>query len=202
MSLDEQLLQPTSKKNEQSSADRSAETAGALREAQKNPDTGNQGVDDGSLRSRAIQAKRAKAKETRGLLADQEKSISTLSSSWLRWALNPFTTLPVSFGLSFFYVYVHLFLQAIFGKKLFAPLGSEWFDRPGGTVKKRDEMGSKFKLSETMGVGCCTIVIIFSIIVILVIIALLVEVIKNPIGTIAQIGWSWIKNQFAEFIGD
>lgn len=200
MPLDEKLLnkQSAANKDEESSADESAERAGALREAQNNQGGGNQEV-DGSLRSRVMAVKKEKQKTARGMLADQEKSLSTGTSKVLQSA---WRSLIPSWGFSFLYVYVHLFLQAIFGKKLFAPLGSEWFDRPGISVKKRDEMGEKVHLAETMGVGCCTIVIFILIITIFAIIALLLEVVENPIATIAEVGWSWIKNAFSKFLGD
>jgi hypothetical protein len=197
MSVDEKLLDSQSGSKE----DKSAETAGALREAQNNQGEDGQEAEGNDVNSTRMTAKKERAKRLRrkNLREDQEKSLSAGTSKLLQSA---WRNIMASWGFSFFYVYVHLFLQNIFGKKLFAPLGSEWADSPGITVKKRDEKGKKYHLPETMGVGCCTIVIIFSIVAVLVIIALLVEVIENPIGTIAKIGWSWLKNNFSEFLGD
>jgi hypothetical protein len=175
--------------HDQSSADSSAETAGALREAQNNQEDSSQGSEGGDFNASKRGSKRERTKRLRKanlkeVLDDQEKSLSAGASKWLQSA---WRNLISSWGFSFFYVYVHLFLQSIFGKKVFVPLGSEWFDRAGITVKKRDEMGRKIHLTETMGVGFITLVIIFAVIANFSILALLLEVVSNPLGTLVKI---------------
>jgi len=190
MAIDEQLLQAQKPKTE---AGDSAQAASDLRMAQRGQSS-NPGQD---LRSSVLAAKREKQKQSKSAAATGEKSLSGGTSKIL---VSAWRSLIPSWGFSFLYVYIHLFLQAIFGKKLFAPLGSEWFDRPGVRVEKRDLMGKKLAMSEKMGVGCCSLLLILLIIIILANIALLVEVVTNPM-TVIKIGWSWIKNGLSEFFG-
>lgn len=198
MSVDSQLLQ-AQQESKNSKQNKSAETAGALREAQSNQEETSQESGEEDINSLRKKAKRKKQKEAKLMSNEQEKTISVGTSRLLQSA---WRSLIPSWGFSFLYVYVHLFLQSIFGKKLFAPLGSEWFDKPGISIKKRDRKGGKLRLPESIGVGCCTIVIFFSVIFIFSILALMLEVIGNPLSTAIKIGWSWLKNKLSGPVDD
>jgi hypothetical protein len=180
MPLDDQLMrQQTDTANEPGG---SAERAGAMRRQQRNGAEEEEPTDLRSIRMSALREKRKRLKDK---LSIGQKSLSAATSKLLQSA---WRNLILSFGFSFLYVYAHLFLQQIFGKNLFAPLGSEWRDRPGLTIKERERMGVPFKLMESLGVGCLTIVLFIAIIFAFSIPALIVEVITNPLRSALELG--------------
>jgi len=187
MPLDDQLLrQQTDTANEPGS---SAERAGAMRQEQRS-NSGGQGV--GDLRSARMSAIKSKKERLKGKLASAQKSLSFETSKLLQSA---WRSLIPSFGTSFLYVYVHLFLQQIFGKKFFAPLGEEWLDKPNMTVQAREKMGRKFRILENFAVGCLTVVLFIAIILAFAIPALIIEVVANPLRTgveLLKTFFSWI----------
>lgn len=156
MPLDDELLrsQQAANKDEESSADESAERAGALREAQNNQGGGNQEV-DGSLRSRVMAAKKEKNSKKDNLNEDK-KSISFVHSQRLKFNI---LNLVTSWGTSFFYIVYHWFQSKLGNKRKYVKLGSEWMDTPGMTEKQRDEIGSNFAPWESccfvsLSIGC------------------------------------------------
>ncbi|MBN2884674.1 hypothetical protein JXE04_01990 [Patescibacteria group bacterium] len=178
MPLDDELMRNQTEKTD-NSASNSADRAGALRQAQRGEkNTDNPENANNDLRSSRMTAMRARASKLKNKLAVVQKSVSVDASKLLQAA---WRNIIMSFGFSFLYVYVHLFLQQIFGKKLFAPLGSEWRDRPGLTIEERERMGAPFKLMESFGVGCLTIVLFIVVIFFLSVSALITEVTTNPI---------------------
>ncbi|MDD2680537.1 MAG: hypothetical protein PHE20_00355 [Patescibacteria group bacterium] len=189
MPLDDQLIRnQTDTTNE---PDSSADKAGALNRAKRGELEGGEATDFRSSRMSAI---RAKAGKLKAKLSIGQKSFSAATSKILQSA---WRNIVISFGFSFLYVYAHLFLQQIFGKNLFAPLGSEWRDRPGLTIEERERMGVPFKLMESFGVGCLTIVLLIAIIFAFSIPALIIEVVTNPLRTFV----SFFKEFFSWLTG-
>jgi hypothetical protein len=190
MPLDDQLMrrQQTDAANEPGD---SAERAGAMRQQQR---SGEGGEKPTSLRSAHMSALREKGNKFKSKLSIGQKSFSVATSKLLQSA---WRNIIVSFGFSFLYVYAHLFLQQIFGKRFFASLGSEWSDRPGLTIKERERMGTPFKLIESLGVGCLTIVLFIAIIFAFSIPALIIEVITNPLRIFVEFYkdfFSWLSS--------
>ena len=188
MPLDDQLMrQQTDPANEPGS---SAERAGAMRQQQRGESNGGEAS---NLRSGRMNAIRAKKDKLKGKLAIGQKSLSFGSSKFLQSA---WRSLIPSFGTSFFYIYAHLFLQQIFGKKMFAPLGEEWFDKPNMTMKARERAGRPFRMLENFGAGCLTVVLLISIVFAFAIPALIIEVITNPLRTFVEFVktfFSWVS---------
>lgn len=187
MPLDDELMrQQTDSANEPGS---SAERAGALRQEQRGETEGQEAPD---LRSGRMAAIRAKKDQFLAKLSLGQKSLSFETSKLLQSA---WRNIVISWGFSFLYVYAHLFLQQIFGKKLFAPLGEEWLDKPNITVEKRKRLSSWLRIIEPMGVGCLTIVLLIAIIFAFSIPALIVEVFTNPLRAaleLTKIFFSWL----------
>ncbi|MCF7860547.1 hypothetical protein K9M09_02910 [Patescibacteria group bacterium] len=192
MPLDDELMRNQTE-TASDPAGSSAERAGVMREEQRNNSDGSQSSD---LRSARISAMRKEKSGLKGQLATEQKSLSFETSKLLQSA---WRSLIPSFGTSFLYVYVHLFLQQIFGKKLFAPLGEEWLDRPNITIKARERMSRWLKILENFGVGCLSIVLLIAIIFAFAVPALIVEVVTNPLRTfmktILEGIWSFLSGQ-------
>lgn len=191
MPLDDELMR-NQRETANDPAGSSAERAGAMRQSQRgSADSDNPQAPD-SLRSSKMAAMRAKTSKLKNKLSIGQKALSAATSKLLQSA---WKNIIMSFGFSFLYVYAHLFLQQIFGKNFFAPLGSEWRDRPGLTIEERERMGVPFKLMESFGVGCLTIVLLIAVIFAFAVPALIIEVITNPLRTgveLLKTFFSWI----------
>jgi hypothetical protein len=179
MSLDDELMRnQTEKVNDPAGS--SAERVGAIRQEQRDGGNSDNPQVPDDLRSSKMAAMRTKASKSKNKLSIEQKSLSATTSKFLQSA---WKNIIMSFGFSFLYVYVHLFLQQIFGKIFFAPLGSEWRDRPGLTMTEREKKGEPFKVIESFGTGCLTLVLFIVVIFIFAIISLIVEVVTNPLRT-------------------
>lgn len=194
-SVDEKLLPATSFSDQGSSGDGSAERAGALKEAQEADPSEEEQLDENMEEAkRSAIVKQNAAATAQKASPVSEKSLSAGTSKLLVAA---WRNIILSFGFSFLYVYVHLFLKNVFGGKYFVPLGSEWFDKPGNPMAARDRLGSKFKIPEMMLVLLVSLIILFAIISIMSLLALLLEVAKNPLGVAAksaELVWGWVEN--------
>lgn len=194
MSIDEQLMRAsaTATDNERLNSD-SAERSGSLREQRRSADNFDEPQD---FRQYTSLARRRSEKSNKLKLAASsfKKSISSGTSKLLVAA---WRSIIYTFGISFFYVYGHLLLKNLFGDDLFAPLGSEWADRPGITKETRDKIGSKIKLYETLGVIAISVILFILVIFSLTIPALIIEVVKNPLRlgvALLDSFWSWLSN--------
>ncbi|PKM89053.1 hypothetical protein CVU83_00745 [Candidatus Falkowbacteria bacterium HGW-Falkowbacteria-2] len=203
MSIDEQLMRApaitTEKEQPDSQADESAERSGSLREQRRGgasdeypPDNYFAAMYGARLKNRKEQAEKAKKGAS---WQSFKKSVSSGTSKLL---VSAWRNILYTFGLSFFYVYGHLVLKNIFGDDLFAPLGSEWADKPGITKEQRDRRGAKIKTYEVMGVLIVSLVLLVAILSAFIIPALIIEVIKNPLRSgvmLLELFWSWITGE-------
>lgn len=201
-SINEQLLRPgglggnLSKENSEQA---SAETEGALTATRRGT---NQAATEDQGAQNSAEAKRAAINQKKATLAAatkqdapvSQKSFSTATSGILRSA---WTNIIASFGFTFLYVYAHLFLKNVFGERLFAPLGSEWFDKPGNPMAARDRLGSKLKLPEMMLVLVVSLILFFAVISLFSLVALITEAVSNPLRTFLKITdlWSFVKGE-------
>lgn len=203
-SIDATLLRPQSQANSQrqEAQELAAQRVGDFREAQ-----GQKAGDEDSERNREMaeqdfnanrqQAKIQQQQEQQKQEASKiqslalEKSFSAGSSKLLQAA---WRNIIATWGASFLYVYVHLFLRNVFGGKMFAPLGSEWFDKPGNPMAARDRLGQKLHLPEMMLVLLVSLILFFAVISFFSIIGLIVEVVKNPLRTILGAALEGIKS--------
>ena len=192
MSIDDQLMRtPATRDQGQDQEDdfeNSSDRAGSLREAQREEPATDQEKNNTDLRSAVMAAKKQQAladngRETDGDSGD-EKALSAGSSKILQAA---YRNIIYTFGLSFFYVYIHLFLRSAFGSRFFAPLGSEWADKPGLTLKEREKRGEDIKNTEVFGVGLISFILFIVIIFAFSVIAMITEVVKNPLRSFLHV---------------
>ena len=192
MSIDDQLMRtPAARDQGQDQKDdfeNSSDRAGSLREAQREEQTADQKGNNIDLRSAVMAAKRQQAlagnsQEANGDPGD-EKALSAGSSKILQAA---YRNIIYTFGFSFFYVYIHLFLKGAFGSRYFAPLGSEWMDQAGLTLREREKRGENIKTTEVFGVGLISFILFVVIIFDFSVIAMIAEVVKNPIRSFFHI---------------
>ena len=192
MSVDDRLLSAQTEKNSDNQTESSSDRAGALRESQRAEENNENEPEQEDLRSQVMSKRKEMILKMKGKFSQAELAFSAGTSKLLQGAWRNIVT---SFGFSFLYVYVHLFLKGIFGKRFFADLGSEWRDRPGLTIEERERMGVSLKVIESFGVGAISILIFIVLIFNLSILALLVEFVSNPLrvtGALIQSFWSWI----------
>ncbi|MDP3836507.1 MAG: hypothetical protein Q8Q67_00105 [bacterium] len=186
MSINDQLMRAsaTTPQNEQpdDQADESAERSGSLRE-QKRAEGGDNYPPENYFAARygaKVKNRKEQAEKEKqgGRWQSFKKSMSSGPSKFL---ISAYRNIPFTFGASFFYVYAHLFLKNVFGDDKFAPLGSEWFDRPGITKAMRDKYGAKVKTVETMGVLLISLILFVAVLTSFIIPSLVVEVAANPL---------------------
>ena len=193
MSVDDQLLSAQTEKKSDNQIESSSDRAGALREAQRGEGADENEPEQEDLRSQVMSKRKGLTSKIKGKFSLAEKALSAGTSKLLQAA---WRNIVLSFGFSFLYVYVHLFLQQIFGKRFFADLGSEWRDRPGLTIEERERMGVSLKLMESFGVGAISILLFIVLIFSFAIPALVIEVMPNPLRAgiiLLQAFWSWIS---------
>ena len=182
---------PAATEEEESPAD-SGERAGILREQQRNGGGQAEQPADWNEQRGRMRKLQAMAEDKKKTVPKMSKSIGSskfLQASW--------KNIIPSLSFSFYYIYIHLFLKKIFGERLFAPLGSEWADKPGTTVEMRDKKGEKLKIIEILGVILVTAILAMAILSSLSIVALIIEVVKNPLraGVAGLEGlYSWINS--------
>lgn len=193
MSVDDRLLSAQTEKNPDNQAESSSDRAGALRESRRAEENNENEPEQEDLRIQVMSKRKEMALKMKGKLSKAELAFSAGTSKLLQGAWRNIVT---SFGFSFLYVYVHLFLKGIFGKRFFADLGSEWRDRPGLTIEERERMGVSLKIIESFGVGAISILIFIILIFSFSIPALIIEVMSNPLRAgiaLLQTFWSWIS---------
>lgn len=193
MSVDDQLLSAQTEKKSDNQIESSSDRAGALREAQRGEGADENEPEQEDLRSQVMSKRKGLTSKIKGKFSLAEKALSAGTSKLLQAA---WRNIVLSFGFSFLYVYVHLFLQQIFGKRFFADLGSEWRDRPGLTIEERERMGVSLKLMESFGVGAISILLFIALIFSFAIPALVIEVMSNPLRAgiiLLQAFWSWVS---------
>ena len=144
MSVDERLLAAQTNNRAESGPEKGGPKAGNLREQQRGEQLPEE-EESFDLRRQTMMARRRQKKQDK---KGEEKSLSFPKSQILKENIYNLVTI---FGATFFYVVWHWLMSKLGDKKKYAPLGSEWLDVPGLTVKQRDEIGSNFAPWE----NCC-----------------------------------------------
>lgn len=184
-SVDDKLLRPSSdKSSEETAGDLTAAKRGEAQEsgqAENEDEQVGENIEEAQMTAK--NEKKGKEAAAKKKMPAQQKSLSAGTSKILQSA---WTNIIPSFGLSFFYIYIHLLLKNVFGEKYFAPLGSEWFDKPGGFMAQRDRLGQAFSIPEMMAVLLITLIIFFALIFTLSVLSLLLEVVTNPLASFAK----------------
>ena len=201
--LDTRLF--NTKKNDTEEKEDSGERAGALRAAKREPEETEPSFleeNPSSLRQAVIQAKRQKeakgAKSAGGKVIQKASPIRKGTSALLRAA---WVNLITSFGLTTFWINIHVFLNRVLGDKMFCKLGEEWTDKVGlsGAAKEgvNKKLSNSVGLVEKMGLGCLNLGCLAIVFAVLIVIALLlnigdyfVEILKGFAG----FAWEYVKN--------
>ena len=147
MALDEQLISRSQQENEETESfsddasdfdyeeDSSADRAGLLRSETQRAKNGPEAGSSGDLRADQTAAKRrqtgTKGKAAKAALSPMRIALAKLlQSAW--------TNLIPSWGLTLFYIDLHVFLGLVFGKDIFCDLGEEWtMGKTGMSVGKK-----------------------------------------------------------------
>lgn len=197
MSIDDKLLDSQSGYGE----DKSAETAGSLREARNEGGSDSETTEGGDINAVKRQAKRERTKRLRKKnLTEDRKSISFPYSQRLKLNI---LNLVTSWGTSFFYIVYHWFQSKLGNKRKYVKLGSEWMDVPGMTEKQRDEIGSNFAPWE----NCCFVSLAFGCLIalflMLIPLVMMGYFLFDPIGftkNFYQITWSIFRFIFVDVV--
>ncbi|MGE5425869.1 MAG: hypothetical protein ACM3PZ_02250 [Bacillota bacterium] len=188
MSIDDRLLQasPIEEKetDQEEEPEASTDRAGELRRRVRGFNAGSSADWQSSRGQRRKFGSKGVDAEGSIKQAPSQASLSTGSSRMLQSA---WKNIVATFGFSFLYVYVHLFLRNVFGERFFAPLGAEWGDKPGMTVQQRDAKGSSQRMGETIGVAAVTLALLFLFLGILSVIAMIMGVVSNPLRSAIEI---------------
>src|SRR5680860_212743 len=202
--LDARLF--NTKKNDTEEKENSGKRAGALRAAKREPKETDEPSflekEPSSLRQAFIQAKRKKKNDEKKSVVKQViQKVSRArkaASALLRAA---WTNLITSFGLTTFWINIHVFLNRVLGGKMFCKLGEEWTDKVGlsGAAKEgvNKKLSNSVGLVEKMGLGCLNLGCLAIVFAVLIVIALLlnigdyfVEILKGFAG----FAWDYVKD--------
>lgn len=198
MPLDEQLISHSnSQKNEadNSESDSSSTRSSSLREAMRGNKSGSLGS-QGDIRADRMTALRQGGAE--GLAEKLKDKAAAAALSPARKGLDKllmsaWTSLIETFGLTLFWIDIHVFLSQIFGTKMFSKLGDEWPLSAVYTSEHHFEV-KKNPLTLYEPMGCCLLNIVYFILILsaLSLVAMIVSGIANPLKAIkAILGSLW-----------
>lgn len=196
MDIDSQLI---NQKTEDTTEKTEAEKAGEFREEQRGGIPGKTGEEAAGIREAVRRDKIAGPKQLTGKTQERkssENSFLTMTDGLLKGA---WTNLLPSWGLTLFWIDIHVFLNKVLGPWAFRDLGEEWIP---ASIKKVDEQKSKeaasmLRLSESAGCGCLNLGCLFLVIAILSVIALIVRILTdNPLYTVPSLIGMWFTNLF------
>ncbi len=106
----------------------------------------NSGEGQGSLRERIMQARQAMDLKERAKKME-EKVLAPVKAGTSKLLANAWRVLIPSWGLSFLWINIHVFLKSVFGEKLFCKLGDEWMPKQaqaaGGEAGKTVSGGAR-----------------------------------------------------------
>ncbi len=201
MALDAELISRSNRNNEEADNSEgnpsdygndeendSGSRAGSLREAVQNEKNGNispSGTDFNSLRMEAKRRQSLKEKSNKAV----EAALSPIKNSTSGLLKAAWANLIISWGLTLIWIDIHVFLNQIFGKKMFVDLGGEWVPAKPGTTgadgaAMAEKAGESIGTVEKMGCGCLNFGCLFLLLGALSIISLLLGVITNPMEAI------------------
>lgn len=205
MALDEELIDRSNMRDEKAdnsgsnasdssySEDNSASRAGNLRAAVQESKNGGAAESQGDVRADKKEKSRIKGSDDSEGAADK---IATAALSPAKKGIGgllkaAWENLITSWGLTLFWIDIHVFGNQVMGNKLFCDLGEEWTPdvRIGVNETKGKIEGPKkaVGLIETMGCCCLNLGCLLAILEVLALIALIVGVINNPMEAIKAV---------------
>lgn len=191
--LDARLLGDNSKGEDKEGKSKSGDLRASKRqESNAEPDYLNE--EPQSLRQAVLQAKRnKKLKEEKEGKSGIIKKISSFRKGTSALLRSAWINLITSFGLTTFWIDIHVFLNTVLGDKFFCKLGEEWTDvtgaKAGGAGKTISRSAGK---AEEIGCGCLNLGCLVIIIAVGVIIALMIKVVEAPFEFIGDLfGYLW-----------
>lgn len=180
MDIDEQLIS----KNTQS---QEAELAGEFR-ASKRGEMQERGEDErASLRER-IQQKRIQ--ETKKFKEEYQGSSPSVPLNPIRKSTDKmlafaWENLITSFGLTLIWIDVHVFLNKVFGPKVFCDPGEEWLpDNIKKLAGKSKSASSLLRIVEGAGIGCLNLGCLFIILFLLTLLSIIASILTGDVKLI------------------
>jgi hypothetical protein len=181
MDIDEQLIN----KNNVSSE---SEKAGELRESRRSEVVDNNDSSSLSFREQIKQKKNLNITNEKRAeeLIERDNPIRKATDGALKFA---WENLITSWGLTLLYIDLHVFLNKVFGPKVFRELGEEWIP---ASIKKLGDGPTKkaaamLSLAEKAGCGCLNLGCLFLIIAAFTLVAMIVSAALNPWETLWNI---------------
>jgi len=183
MDIDEQLLSQSD-----------AEKAGEFR-ATRRGEMQEQGENErASLRERIQQKRVQESQEFKEKSEDDLSATLTPASGILKGTDEmlkfAWENLIVSFGLTLIWIDIHVFLNKVFGPKVFRDVGEEWLpDSIKRVAGKSKSAASLLKVVEGSGIGCLNIGCLFIILFIATIISIIASILNGDLSLI----WALFK---------
>lgn len=180
MDIDEQLISKNTSTAE-------AQKAGQLREMRRSELDSNDS-EDLSFREQIRQQKKLNLTNEKRAeeLVKRDNPVRKATDGLLKFA---WENLITSWGLTLLYIDLHVFLNKVFGPKVFRELGEEWV--PEGIKKLGDGSTKKaaamLSLAEKAGCGCLNLGCLFLVISFFALVALIVSAALNPWETLLNI---------------
>lgn len=191
MAVDEKLLAQSNTEKEAPEDNDESDQAGNLRAAKRRG--GNSLADSPvsirELRQRVlIRQKVAKAKAESEASQSSTNPIRQATDKLLQAA---WTNLIDSFGLTLIWIDAHVFLNKVFGPKVFCNLGDEWIPAEAKkALGQSDNAKTSLALAEKVeeiGCGCLNLGCLFIVLAIIVQIALIGAALENPLKALWEI---------------
>lgn len=136
-------------------------------------------------------AEEKKKKEEKEQAEEKPNAVNTATARLLKGA---WEYLFYSFGATFLWIDIHVFLGIVFGHKLFCKLGREWVP---DEIKRAhpdlaEKIGQKAGFWEGIGVALINLALLIYIFWILMINGMILKIVANPLDAFAAlIGWMW-----------
>lgn len=193
MDIDEQLINQNTESLE-------AEKAGEFRASRRAEILENGPEEEKSFRERVKASKGLNItnEERAGELIFRDSPIRKATDSLLKFA---WENLITSWGFTLLYIDIHVFLNQVFGPKVFRDLGEEWIP---AAIKKLGEgktksAASMLKIAEGAGVGClnlgCLVILLF----VFVIICIIASALSGDLSVLANFLKAGLESLFSLF---
>ena len=156
-------------------------------------------MNESKRQAKIIEEENKKKKEAQEINDEKPNSINRTTSRFLKAA---WENLFFSFGATFIWIDIHVFLGAVLGHKSFCKLGREWVPEEVKVAHPElaEKIGKKAGFYEGIGVALINLILVLYIIWILMINAMILKVINNPLDSFAAlIGWMWGSGSVVPF---
>lgn len=195
MDIDAPLIERNTNRNTETDE---TDEAGRFREEQRGSIPENTGQETVSVRELAHKASVEKKLVDLKTAASKPSVPNPFLAMTDRLLESSWQNIFLSFGLTLIWIDIHVFLNKVFGSSAFRELGEEWIPEKIKKmgVAKTKQAAAMLRIIEGAGCGCLNLGCLFLIIAILSLLAMIVTVIKNPLGSLASIASEWFFGLF------